>query len=111
MVPVLQNLGITIPFTCLTPASGSAYSLPALPDFSAFSSDHVCVQGVAHEARVQVDETGTVAAAATSASVIVTAVRQPLYTMTMDHPCLYAFRDDETGLLLFIETVEDPAAK
>jgi serine protease inhibitor len=111
MVPVLQQLGMVIPFTCLMPGSTSAYSLPALPDFSALSSDHICVQGVAHEARVQVDEAGTVAAAATSATVVVTAVRQPLYTMTMDHPFLYAIRDDETGLLLFIGTLADPAAK
>jgi serpin B len=111
MVPVLENLGMTIAFNCLTPGSTSAYSLPALPDFSALSSDHVCVQGVAHEVRVQVDEAGTVAAAGTAVTVVTTAVEQPLYTMTMDHPFLYVIRDDETGLLMFIGTMVDPTAK
>jgi serine protease inhibitor len=111
MVPVLQQLGMAIPFTCLMQGNTSAYSLPALPDFSALSSDHVCIQAVAHEAQVQVDEAGTVAVAATSVVVGITAVRQPLYTMTMDHPFLYAIRDDETGLLLFVGTVMDPAAQ
>src|SRR4029077_12190145 len=37
MVPVLQSLGMTTPFICLTPGNTSAYGLPALPDFSALS--------------------------------------------------------------------------
>jgi serpin B len=102
MEPVLVNLGMQTPFIC---------GLPALPDFSALSADPICLQRVAHEARVQVDEAGTVAAAATSVTVVITAVPQLLYTMTVDHPFLYAIRDDESGLLLFIGIVVDPTAK
>jgi serine protease inhibitor len=34
----------------------------------------------------------------------------PLFTLTLDHPFLYAIRDDETGELLFIGTMTNPSS-
>jgi serine protease inhibitor len=35
--------------------------------------------------------------------------RQQSFAITMDHPFLYAIRDDDTGALLFIGTLLDPS--
>jgi serpin B len=55
-----------------------------------------------------VDETGTIAAGATSVSLIPTAVQAPMFTIALDHPFLYAIRDEQTGELLFIGTMMNP---
>jgi len=57
---------------------------------------------------VEVDETGTVAAAATAVGVTTT-IASPQGTMTMDHPFLYAIQDSQTGELLFIGVLMDPS--
>jgi serpin B len=69
----------------------------------------VCIQDVEHKTIVEVDETGTVAAGATSVSIMPTAVELPLFNLTLDHPFLYAIRDDKTGELLFIGALMNPA--
>jgi serpin B len=101
---VLKALGMGVAFNC----PGLLGEGP-LADFSALTSAHVCVTSVAHNAWVQVDELGTVAAAATTITVGTTAARQLQFTMNMDHPFLYAIRDDSTGALLFVGTLQDPA--
>lgn len=58
---------------------------------------------------MEVDESGTVAAAGTSASITITAAPTPQFQITMDHPFFYAIRDDETGALLFIGTMVVPS--
>jgi serine protease inhibitor len=57
---------------------------------------------------VEVDETGTVAAAGTTITVGPTAIVAPLFTMTMDHPFFYAIRDDLSGELLFVGILVNP---
>ena len=69
----------------------------------------VCIQDVEHKTIVEVDESGTVAAGATTVTVIPTAVPATLFTLTLDHPFLYAIRDDTTGELLFIGTMTNPS--
>jgi serine protease inhibitor len=69
----------------------------------------VCIQDVEHKTVVEVDESGTVAAGATTVTVIPTAVELPLFTLTLDQPFLYAIRDDKTGELLFIGTMTNPS--
>jgi serine protease inhibitor len=49
-----------------------------------------------------------VAAAVTTVEVISTAVQAPQFNLTLDHPFLYAIRDDETSELLSIVTLMDP---
>jgi serpin B len=70
----------------------------------------VCIQDVEHKTVVEVDESGTVAAGATTVTLTPTAVPVPLFTLTLDHPFLYAIRDDETGELLFIGTMTNPSS-
>lgn len=69
-----------------------------------------CIQDVEHKTVVEVDESGTVAAGATSITVVPTAVELPLFTLTLDHPFLYAIRDDKTGELLFIGAMMNPTS-
>jgi serine protease inhibitor len=69
----------------------------------------VCIQDVEHKTVVEVDESGTVAAGATTVTIVPTVVELPLFTLTLDHPYLYAIRDDQTGELLFIGTMMNPA--
>ena len=104
MPAVLKAMGMGIAFSCPD-------SLAAGPvaDFSALTSARVCVTSVKHNAWIQVDELGTVAAATTTIGVGTTAVRALQFTMNMDHPFLYAIRDDDTGTLLFMGTLQDPS--
>jgi serpin B len=74
-------------------------------DFSALAPGF-SVNVVEHKTVVEVDETGTVAAAATGIGVTTVAPQQ--YTITMDHPFLYAIQDDKTGELLFIGVLMNP---
>jgi serine protease inhibitor len=69
----------------------------------------VCIQDVEHKTIVEVDESGTVAAGATTVTIVPTAVEEPLFTLTLDHPFLYVIRDDMTGELLFIGTMTNPS--
>jgi serine protease inhibitor len=68
-----------------------------------------CIGDVEHKTVVEVDESGTVAAGATTVSILPVAVELPLFTVTLDHPFLYAIRDDKTGELLFIGTMTNPS--
>jgi serine protease inhibitor len=95
--PALTTLGMGAVFCNAAPS----------PDFSALAPG-VCVSDVEHKTIVEVDETGTVAAGATTVTVSPTAVAAPQFTVTLDHPFLYAIRDDQTGELLFIGTLMDP---
>jgi serpin B len=92
-----------------------AHALTALGMGVAFKPEEADLSGVApkafvssvqHETVVQVDETGTVAAGATAVGISTTAVGP---SVTMDHPFLYAIRDDETGALLFVGLMFDPS--
>ena len=69
----------------------------------------VCIQDVEHKTVVEVDESGTVAAGATTVTIIPTAVEAPSFTLALDQPFLYAIRDDMTGELLFIGTMTNPS--
>lgn len=67
----------------------------------------VFVKPFVHEAMVQVDEAGTVAAAATAAVVGRKSAPIPI---TLDHPFLFFIRDNLTGAILFTGRVADPTA-
>jgi serpin B len=79
-------------------------------DFSNLSSlSGACVSDVRHETVVQVDESGTTAAAATTVTVAPAVATTNNFTMTMDRPFLYAIRDDLTGEILFLGAMMDPS--
>lgn len=83
---------------------------PATADFSNMTSaEQLFVGEVIHEAYISVDEEGTEAAAATA--VVMRATSAPLETveLTIDRPFLFALRDLETGALLFLGRVMNPA--
>ncbi len=102
--------GTSLPPALTTLGMGAIFcSAAPTPDFSALAPG-VCVSDVEHKTVVEVDENGTVAAGATTVSISPTAVAAPQFTLTLDHPFLYAIRDDQTGELLFIGTLMNPTA-
>ena len=80
---------------------------PIEADFAGIAPG-VYLSEVEHKTVVEVDESGTVAAGATSGGTSITAVGTAQFNMTMDHPFVYAIRDDENGALLFIGSMVDP---
>jgi serpin B len=98
LIPVLEGLGIEDAF------SSSA-------DFSGIDGAHdLFVSSVIHEAVVEVDETGSTAAAATAVAVGTDAVQEPQsIPFVVDHPFLFFIRDVPSGTILFAGHVEDPS--
>jgi serpin B len=66
------------------------------------------VKTVVQEAIVEVDETGTVAAAATAATTDEDAVAVSPPRVAIDQPFLFLIRDTRNGSILFMGHVEDP---
>jgi serine protease inhibitor len=92
---------------------GIAFCNSNMADFSGITSgitidQRACISDVDHATVVEVDESGTVAAGATIIPIGISAVLPAAFTMTMDHPFLYAIRDDDTGELLFVGALMDP---
>lgn len=94
LVPALKSLGMT-----------DAFSVAA--DFSPMHAPppHLIVSSVRHASYVRVDEAGTVAAAATSAGISLTSVEIPPATFVVDHPFVFAIRDERAGELLFLGVI------
>jgi serpin B len=71
------------------------------------------ISDVLHKAFIAVDENGTEAAAATVVIMGVTSAQiepqEPL-EVRIDHPFIFAIRDQATGSLLFLGRVMDPSA-
>jgi serine protease inhibitor len=99
--------GVSLPPALSSLGMGIALCSSNMADFSALAPS-VCVSDVEHKTVVEVDETGTVAAAGTTITVGPTAIAAPMFTMTMDHPFFYAIRDDLTGELLFVGILVNP---
>ena len=74
------------------------------------TSEKAFISEVKHKTFVEVNEEGTVAAAATSVTASVTSVMQPRkpFRMIVDRPFFCAIRDNETGTLLFMGSITDP---
>lgn len=77
-------------------------------DFSALSDAPLCLDEVLQKARVQLDEDGTRAAAATMASVRCTALldAEPPVEMKVDRPFAFLIVDAESGAICFAGTIE-----
>jgi serine protease inhibitor len=95
LVPALTTLGMGSAFD--ENAGGLSGIVP-----SGFISD------VEHKTYVQVDETGTVAAAATTGGIGITAMPSAPVDMSLDRPFFYAIRDNQTGELLFVGVLMNP---
>lgn len=82
---------------------------PNQADFSGMDgSRDLYISRILHKAFVNVDESGTEAAAATAVVVGLTAVIQQV-EVTVDHPFIFLIRDIRTGTILFVGRVVNPA--
>jgi serpin B len=85
---------------------------PDAADFTGIADvpgGHLYISDVLHEAFIAVDEEGTEAAAAT-AVIFDTTSAPPPAELRIDRPFFFAIRDVESGALLFLGRVMDPAA-
>jgi serpin B len=74
------------------------------------SSQNAFISRVKHKTFCEVNEEGTEAAAATSVEMSVTSIRPPSkpFRMIVDHPFFCAIRDNKTGTVLFMGSINDP---
>jgi serpin B len=81
-------------------------------DFSGMTGKRdLLISDVIHKAFVAVDEEGTEAAAATAVIVGVTSAPiEPPVEVTIDRPFIFLIRDIDTGAILFVGRVLNPAA-
>ena len=86
----------------------SAFSTGA--NFSNMTSASVAIDQVKHKTFVEVNEEGTEAAAATSVGVMLTSAQMPTepFQMVVDRPFFCAIRDNQTGTLLFMGSIQEP---
>jgi len=80
-------------------------------DFSGMTGNpELFISDVVHKAFVAVDEAGTEAAAATAVIVGTTSVpTEPPVEVTIDRPFIFLIRDIDTGAILFVGRVLNPA--
>jgi serine protease inhibitor len=100
------TFGASLPVPLTTLGMGIAFS-QSQADFSALAPN-TYVSDVEHQTVVEVDESGTVAAGATTVTVSPTVVGEAAPPLLIDHPFFYAIRDDQSGALLFIGTMVNP---
>jgi serpin B len=96
LVETLAELDLTLPF-----AGG---------DFTGISPRNPFIGAGVHAADIEVDEEGTVAAAATGLAFAESGPPPPDAVIRADRPFLYLIRHAETGAVLFLGRVVDPAA-
>lgn len=78
-------------------------------DFSGMDgSRNLCIGAVVHKAFVSVDEKGTEAAAATAVVMLETAMMEGV-EVRVDRPFLFLIRDRDTGAILFLGRMLNPA--
>ena len=85
---------------------GIAFEYPGA-DFSALGAPPFFIGEVIHKALLEVDEEGTVAAAATAACYVLDKPR-PQKTLVFDRPFAVLLRDTRTGAILFAGVVYEP---
>ncbi|MBX3082427.1 MAG: serpin family protein [Anaerolineae bacterium] len=89
---------------------------PVKADFSGMAEvkpdANLYISSVLHKAFIAVDEAGTEAAAATAVMMGVTsAMPEEPIEVRLDHPFIFAIRDDQTGTILFLGRVTNPKAE
>lgn len=94
----LMGLGMVEPFSMAADFSGMT------------GKPELFIDDVYHKAFVAVDEKGTEAAAATAVVMQLTSAPAMPVEMTVDRPFVFLIRDIETGAVLFLGHVVNPAA-
>ena len=95
---VLKNLGMEIAFD------------PLNANFRGIAPKELFIDYVDHKAAIEVNEKGTVAAAATVVGISFSAIPADFPTFIVDRPFFFVIRDDRSGSILFMGKVEDPTA-
>lgn len=93
-------------------AMGMPQAFTGRANFSGMSANSgLKISAAIHKAFVDVNETGTEAAAATSTIITATAMRmpEPPIVFNADHPFLFLIRDVKSGSILFLGRVADPS--
>ena len=96
----------------LTIANGMSDAFdPKRADFTGMTpKGPLFLDAVEHAAIVEVNEAGTVAAAATSSSIgCAASMPPPPAQFHADHPFLFLIRDNHTGTVLFLGRIADPS--
>jgi serpin B len=94
----LNKMGMSLPF------------MPGSADFSGMDGTRdLFITDALHKAFVSVDEEGTEAAAATVVAIGDTSVPPPPVEFIVDRPFIFFIRDIETGAVLFLGRVANPA--
>ena len=86
--------------------------IPGIADFSGMDGTHdLYISAVQHKAFIEVDETGTEAAAATAVVVGIESmpIDEPL-KVNIDRPFIFIIVDNKTGSVLFLGRVINPAS-
>ena len=93
-------------------AMGMPDAFSGKADFSGMTGNKdLFISAVVHKAYVDVNEEGTEAAAATGVVMKLTSIREPLPVFRADHPFIFLIRDNQTGSILFLGRVANPASK
>ncbi len=99
LASVLEELGMPLAFD------------PDQADFSGMTTQEpLYISDVIHQANITVDEKGTEAAAATAVVMEAGAAPTEPVHMNVDRPFIFALRDLQTGAILFLGQIVDPAA-
>ncbi len=93
LLPPLQKLGLTIPFS-------------SAADFSGISNGIFPITSVLHKAVIDVDESGAEASAATSIIVSLSSRRRIVFRA--DHPFVFAILDNRSQTILFMGRFQNP---
>ncbi len=117
----LRKVNVFLPKFTLTSQFSLSGMLKAMGMPAAFSGDadfsgmapgrQLNITEVLHKAFVEVNEEGTEAAAATAAVIGVTSVMEPepVPVFRADHPFVFLIQDNQTGSILFIGRIMNPA--
>lgn len=91
-------------------ALGNHSAFSAAADFSGISDESWAISNVLHKAFVEVNESGTEAAAATAIVGITTTIYHPFRVVQFkaDHPFHFIIRDNVSGAVLFMGRVMNP---
>jgi serpin B len=93
-------------------ALGMPTAFSSAADFSGITTvEPLRISAVVHQANIDVDEAGTEAAAATAVVVERVSAVAGTVRLTVDRPFLFALRDIETGAILFLGRITEPAVR
>ena len=106
LIPPLEELGMPDVFNA-TKADLTGIGIPLKPGYE---GRNMYVTKALQKAYVDVNEEGTEAAAVTVVVIGIESVPPPPPIFTADHPFIFMIVDNESGTILFMGRVSDPAA-